>query len=47
MYFLLDITLWQAAAMAVLPYIPGDVMKTLAAAFLGVKINSVESFKNS
>lgn len=47
MYFLLDITLWQAAAMAVLPYIPGDVMKTLAAAFLGVKVNSVESFKNS
>lgn len=39
MYFLLDITLWQAAAMAVLPYIPGDVMKTLAAAFLGAKIN--------
>ena len=24
----------------VLPYIPGDVIKTLAAAFLGVKINS-------
>lgn len=40
MYLLLDITIWQAVAMAVLPYIPGDVMKTLAAAFLGMKINS-------
>ena len=46
MYFLLDITIWQAAAMAVLPYIPGDVIKTLAAAFLGVKINSVGRLQN-
>ncbi len=36
----MQVDLWQALAMAVLPYIPGDVMKAAAAAFLGVRLNS-------
>ena len=40
MMFLMKIDLWQAATMAVFPFIFGDVLKTCAAAFLGVKINS-------
>lgn len=35
----MDITWYQGFIMAVLPYIPGDVLKCLLAAFLGVKIN--------
>lgn len=44
MYFLSDVTILQAAAMAVLPFIPGDVIKTLAAAFLGVRLNKAKYF---
>lgn len=36
----LEIDIWQAATMAVFPFIFGDVLKTCAAAFLGVKLNS-------
>lgn len=38
MLLLLDVNLWQALTMAVFPFIPGDIMKALAAAFLGVKL---------
>lgn len=40
MCLVMEINILQAASMAVLPYIPGDIIKTLAAAILGVKINS-------
>ncbi len=39
MMLLMDVTFWQAVGMAVLPFLPGDIMKAFAAAFLGVKIN--------
>ncbi len=39
MLLLLDVNLWQAMTMAVFPFIPGDIMKALMAAFLGTKIN--------
>ena len=39
MMFMMDLSIYQALVMAVLPYIPGDVMKALAAAFLGVRLN--------
>lgn len=38
MILLLDVNLWQAMTMAVLPFIPGDILKATAAAFLGVKL---------
>lgn len=38
MLLLLDVNLWQALTMAVLPFIPGDLVKALAAAVLGVKL---------
>ena len=40
MMVFLKIDLWQAATMAVFPFVFGDILKTCAAAFLGVKINS-------
>ena len=43
MYLVMEVSLGQAFSMAVLPFIPGGIMKTLAAAFVGVKLNS---FKN-
>ena len=39
MMLVMDISLEAALVMAVLPYIPGDVIKCLMAAFLGVKVN--------
>ena len=33
-------TFWQAMTMAVLPFVFGDVLKALAASWLGVKLNS-------
>ena len=39
MCLIMQINLAEAAAMAILPFIPGDIMKTLAAAFIGVKMN--------
>lgn len=40
MVFVLDLNFLQAVTMAVLPYIPGDIFKAAAAAFIGVKLNS-------
>lgn len=37
---LMEVSLWQAATMAVFPFIFGDVLKAAAAAFLGVRLNS-------
>ncbi len=39
MMFVGEVGLTQALTMAVLPFIPGDVMKACAAAWLGVKLN--------
>ena len=39
MMLVMDLTIFQALTMAVLPYIPGDIMKAAAAAFVAVKIN--------
>ena len=39
MILFLEVDLWQAATMAVFPFIFGDVLKTCAAAFLGVRLN--------
>ncbi len=39
MMLLMDVSFLQALGMAVLPFLPGDIMKAFAAAFLGVKIN--------
>ena len=38
MVLILEITIWQALTMAVLPFIFGDILKASAAAFLGVKL---------
>lgn len=40
MILLMGINLWQAATMAVFPFIFGDVVKAALAAFIGVKLNS-------
>ncbi len=40
MMLCLDIGLWEALTPAVFPFIPGDVIKACAAAFLGVKLNT-------
>lgn len=41
MMMMMDLTPYQAIMMAVLPFIPGDIMKAAAAAFLGVKLNQI------
>ena len=41
MMLLMDIDLQAGLMMAVLPFIPGDIMKSLGAAFLGVKVNKM------
>ncbi|SEH23864.1 biotin transporter BioY [Selenomonas sp. KH1T6] len=41
MMMLMDVDLMAGLAMAVLPFIPGDIMKSLGAAFLGVKVNKM------
>lgn len=41
MMLILHIDLWQALVMAVFPFIPGDIMKAFAAAWIGVKINTI------
>ena len=45
MILFLEIDIWQAATMAVFPFIFGDVLKSCAAAFLGVKLNSIQKFQ--
>lgn len=39
MMLVMDINFFEAITMAVLPYIPGDVMKAAAAAFVALKLN--------
>jgi len=41
MMLMMDIDLQAGLMMAVLPFIPGDIMKSLGAAFLGVKVNKM------
>jgi len=41
MILLMEINLWQALTMAVLPFVFGDVLKAAAAAILGVKLQKV------
>ena len=41
MILMLDVNLWQALTMAVLPFIFGDVLKATAAATLGVKLQKI------
>lgn len=41
MMMLMDVDLMAGLAMAVLPFIPGDIIKSLGAAFLGVKVNEM------
>ena len=38
MLLMLDVNLWQALTMAVIPFIPGDILKAVAAAFVGVRL---------
>ena len=45
MMLMMELTLPQAVMMAVLPFILGDIIKALAAAFLAVKLNRVLSRK--
>lgn len=46
MVLVLEVDIWQAATMAVFPFVFGDVLKTCAAAFLGVKLNSAMKFQD-
>ena len=46
MMLMMDLTPYQAIMMAVLPFIPGDIMKAAAAAFLGVKLNQISIQQN-
>lgn len=39
MMLIMELGIQEAFIMAVLPFIPGDIMKALASAFLGVRIN--------
>ena len=41
MQLVMEVSIGQALSMAVLPFIPGGIMKTCAAAFVGVKLNSI------
>ena len=41
MMIMLEVNLLEAFTMAVLPFIPGDLIKAAAAAFLGVKLQKV------
>ncbi|MFA6849367.1 MAG: biotin transporter BioY [Selenomonadaceae bacterium] len=41
MMLVLQINLWSALVMAVFPFIPGDIFKAVAAAYLGAKLNTI------
>ena len=41
MMLTLHVELWQAMTMAMFSFIPGDIIKAVAAAFLGVRLNKV------
>ncbi|MBR1806097.1 MAG: biotin transporter BioY [Selenomonadaceae bacterium] len=38
MILVLDVNLWQAATMAIFPFIPGDLLKAAAASIVGVRL---------
>ena len=44
MYLVLQVSLWQALTMAVFPFVFSGVVKVVASAILGVKLNSIRSF---
>ncbi|SDG45863.1 biotin transport system substrate-specific component [Selenomonas sp. WCT3] len=41
MMLVMKVGLWQGLIMAVFPFIPGDIMKALLAAFIGVRVNKM------
>lgn len=41
MMLVLHVNLWEGLAMAVLPFIPGDILKALLAAFIAVRVNKM------
>ena len=41
MIFFLDVNFWQALTMAVFPFVFGDILKAIAAAVLGVKLQKI------
>lgn len=41
MMLVMQVDLWQGLVMAVFPFIPGDIMKALLAAFIGVRVNTM------
>lgn len=41
MMFTLQLELWQAMTMAMFSFIPGDIIKAVAAAFLGARLNRI------
>ena len=41
MMLVMKVGLWQGLLMAVFPFIPGDIMKALLAAFIGVRVNKM------
>ena len=45
MVYVMDITFWQGFIMAALPYIPGDILKCLAAAWLGQRVNRMLAYQ--
>ena len=47
MILLLDVNFLEALTMAVLPFIPGDLMKAAAAAVLGVKLQKISGGQQS
>lgn len=41
MMLVMQVGLWQGLIMAVFPFIPGDIMKALLAAFIGMRVNKM------
>lgn len=41
MIFVMQVGLWQGLTMAVFPFIPGDIMKAVLAAVIGVRVNKM------
>ena len=41
MMLVMNVGLWEGLVMAVFPFIPGDIMKAVGAAFIAVKVNKV------
>ena len=47
MCVVMKISILEAASMAVIPFIIGDILKAAAAAIIGVKLNSLKIFKGA